>query len=339
MAWPYLFSATFDTGDTSEFDSETDTGSLLDVVHYSTLAALPGAPAPFHGAYCMRIQPGDTNDHTVTEGDIDIADTATRWIRFALYVSRDFAATADDIFNIFEWQSSGATVEACISLQVTAATDEVEIAIADGTEASSGFTSLSKGVWHVIEALFTVDVTPGTGDVLELYVDGAQVQRVTGGAVAAAIGTGVLGTQGTLATTNAGYLLFDAFAFDDTRLALPQRWTTHRLFTTSAFAFVGPGCVENVKLLDGGSGDVICELYDTDVYNSSLTPIWRDRTSSANATSDAADVPIAFQRGCLVRLSGTLPGAILEIGRAVCWGSDGAVRSYGLRRTATPGNL
>lgn len=339
MSWPYIFSASFDVSDASEFDSEQDTGSLLDFPHYSTLAALPGAPSPFHGAYCMRITPGDTNDHTVTEGDIDIADTATRWIRFALYVSRDFAATADDIFNIFEWQSAGAVVEACIGMQITAATDEVEIGIADGTAVSSGWTSLSKGIWHVIEALFTVDVTPGTGDVLELYVDGGQVQRVTGGNVAAAISTALLGTQDTLSTTNTGYLLFDEFAFDDTRLSLSQRWTTHRLFTTSAFAFVGPGCIENVKILDGGSGDVICELFDTDVYSASMTPIWRDRTSTANVNVDAADVPIEFSRGCLVRLSGTLPGAIINMGRAAAWGSDGAVRSYGLRRTSAPGNL
>ena len=340
MAFPYIFSSSFDTGDATEWSGgETDTGSLLDFPHYTTLATIPGASAPYRGAYCMRIQPGDTNDHTVDEAAIDIADTATRHARFALYVSSDFAATADDIFNIFEFQQAGGTVEAVISLQITASTDLVDIAIADGTEASSGFTPLIKGVWHVIEALFTVDVTPGTNGVLTLYVDGAQVQNVTGHNQAAAIGLGVLGTQNTLSTTDTGFLLFDEFAFDDTRLGITQRFHTHRMITTSAFLFVGSGCIDNVKILDGGSGDVLVELYDTDVYSASLTPVWLDRTSSANVNVDAADMPVQFSRGCLAIVAGTTPGVSFNIGRANGWGSDGAIRTHAAKRVAAPGDI
>ena len=340
MAFPYIFESSFDTGDATEWSGgETDTGSLLDFPHYTDLAAIPGASAPYRGAYCMRIQPGDTNDHTVDEAGIDIADTATRYVRFALYVSSDFAATADDIFNIFEWQQAGGTVEAVISLQVTAATDLVDIAIADGTEASSGFAPLTKGVWHIIEALFTVDVTPGTGGVLTLYVDGAQYQNVTGHNQAAAIGLGVLGTQNTLSTTDTGFLLFDEFAFDDTRLGITHRFHTHRLITTSAFLFVGPGRIDNIKLLDGGSGDVLVELYDTDVYSASLTPVWLGRTVVNNTHVDAADVPVEFSRGCLAIVAGTTPGAQFTLGRAVGWGSDGAIRTYASKRVPAPGNI
>ena len=66
----------------------------------------------------MRIQPGDTNDHTIGDGTIDIADTATGWLRFALYISTDFAATANDDFNIFEWQQAAGTVEASMGLRI-----------------------------------------------------------------------------------------------------------------------------------------------------------------------------------------------------------------------------
>ncbi len=337
MSFPYLFTSTFDTGNNSEWDSESDTGSLLDFPHYSTLCAIPGAPAPYRGAYCMRIQPGDTNDHVLVEGDIDVADGSTGWVRFALYISTDFAATADDIFNIYEWQQAGGTVEASVSLQITASTDVVEIATGDGAEASTGWTFLSKGVWHVIESMITVS-TGGTG-VLDLYVDGARVQNLTSQTHAAAVGGGVLGTQNTLDTTDTGYLLFDQFVFDETRAAITHRFHTHQLVTRSAFPFVGPGKVSNLKLLDGGSGDVTCELYDTDVYSSSLTPVWRERTNANNTNVDAADVPIEFSRGCLMLLGGTSPGAIVNVGRAVGWGSDGAIKAYAARRTAAPGNI
>lgn len=331
MAFPYIFPANFDTGDNSEWDSESDTGSLLDFPHFTTLAAVPGASAPYRGAYCMRITPGDTNDHTLTEGDIDIADTVTRWIRFALYISTDFAATANDTFNIFEFQQGGGTVEASLGLRITATTDLMEIGIGDGT-APTDFASISKGVWHVVEVRMLVST--GTAGTLTLLVDGAQHVALTGLTNAAAVGQGVLGTQDTLSTTNAGFLLFDAFVFDDTRQAITNRFDEHRLIAGSAFLFVGPGTIDNAKILDGGSGDVVMQLCDTDVYTSSLTPVWQDRTTTNNASVDAADVPVEFSRGCLALLSGTLPGANLKIGSAVGWGSDGAIRSYAARRTA-----
>ena len=69
----------------------------------------------------MRIQMGDTNDHTLTEGDIDIADATTRSFRFYLYLSPNIVATADDTFNIFELQQTGgATTEASLGLRITA---------------------------------------------------------------------------------------------------------------------------------------------------------------------------------------------------------------------------
>ena len=333
MSLPYIFSASFDTGDNSEWDSEADTGSKLDFVHYTELARLPNAPAPYRGAYCMRIQPGDTNVHTVTAGDINIADTATAWARFALYVSKDFAATADDIFNIFEFQQAGGTPEGVVGLQVIAATDEVGIGIKDGT-APTVFVHLSKGKWHVIEVMYTVDVAAGTDAVLTLYLDGQQVATETGGNSAAAIGTGVLGTQDTLSTTNAGYLLFDEFAFDDTRASLTHRFAEHRIITASSFLFMGSGTIGNVKIIDTGGGDVVLELYDVDEYSASSEPRWYGKTITASVDVDAADVPIEFTRGCLAVLSGTLPAAQFQISSATGWGSDGAIKTHAVNRRA-----
>ena len=338
MAFPYIYSASFDTGDATEWSGgETDTGALLDFPHYTDLAAIPGASAPYRGAYCMRIQPGDTNDHTVLEAAIDIADAATAFVRFALYISTDFAATADDDFNIFEWQQTDGTVEASMGLRITASTDEVTIGVGDGTAPAAYPGVLLKGVWHVIEASLLVS-TGGTGT-MELFIDGASVQSLTSQTHAAAVGQGVLGTQDTLATTDTGFLLFDEFAFDDTRLGITQRFHTHRMITTSSFLFVGPGRIENIKLLDGGSGNVLVEVYDTDVYSASLTPIWIDRTATNNVNVDAADMPVEFSRGCLAILAGTLPGASFTIGRASGWGSEGAIRTYAGKRVPAPGDI
>jgi hypothetical protein len=84
MAFPYIFEENFELGTKGDFDTETDTGSLLDFPHYSTLANIKNAPMPYRGAYCARIILGDTNDHTLTEGAIDIADEGTASVRFYL---------------------------------------------------------------------------------------------------------------------------------------------------------------------------------------------------------------------------------------------------------------
>lgn len=341
------FAASFDTGDNSQWDSETDTGSLLDFPHYTTLAAVPGRPMPYRGAYCMRIAPGDTNDHTVTEGDIDVATGATGWCRWAMYISTDFAATANDEFSIFQWQQAGGTVEAHVALEITASTDAVVIGGADGAgDISSTAVTIPKGVWHIVETMLTVETTAGcSGDgVLDVYLNGARILNATSQTHGGAVGQGVLGTQDTAATTNAGYILFDDFVFSDTRYYPTSRFHTHRIVTSDSFLFVGPGRVDNVKIIDDGGGDNEMELYDTDVYSASLEPRWRGRTVTANTDVDAADVPIEFTRGCLVRFpagggGGRVVAGEFNIGRAVGWGSDGAIRNYAHNRKPTPGNV
>ncbi len=341
MAFPWLFESNFEQGTNAEWDSESDTGGLLDVVHYTTLAAIPGMGVPFRGAYCMRIACGDTNDHTVTEGDLDIADTATAWVRFYLFISKDFAATADDIFNIFEWQQAGGTVEAVISLQITAATDVVDIAIADGTEASSGFTELTKGVWHHIEALFTVDVTPGTDGVLTLFVDGGQVQTVTGHNQAAAVGSGTLGTQNTESTTT-GTLLFDQFVFDDLQIfPFKRRFPETLMLTKSQHIFVGNGRIDNITLLSGDtSSDALIKVFDTDNadVNDASNIVAELHNTAASEIVDPAGMPVRVTRGAYVQIGGTVedfgPRALVQIGAANGWGSAGAIRNYAAGRTA-----
>lgn len=335
MAFPYIFEANFEGGTNAEFDSESDTGSRLDFPHYTTLAQIPGMPAPYRGAYCMRIVMGDTNDHTLIEGDIDIADTVTRYSRFMLYVGTDVAATADDTFNIYEVQGTANAVENAVGLRITASTDVVEIGV--GNTAPTVFSVIPKGKWLSVE-LISVIQTGGTGTAT-LQVDGGQVAQVTT-LTNTAVLRGVLGTQDTLSTTT-GTLLFDQFAFDDTQLyPITQRFTETVFVTKSGHLFVGAGRVENASLLAGAATDGVLSIYDTDTANTN--DVHNLKLELKNVTNsdivDPAGVPIDLYRGCYVTLAGTTPRAMVKISPRHHF-SDGAIRAYGQRRKARAQNV
>ena len=207
MAHPWLFESNFEAGTNAEWDSEGDTGSKLDFPHFSTLARVPKLAMPYRGAYCMRVdlRPGDTNDHTLTEGDIDIADGATRYFRFALFASEDFTATADDSFNIFELQQDDGTREVSMGMRVTASTNQLDIGVGDGV-APSSYVGFPRGRWVIVE--WEVKVSTSDAGTSILYLDGASVISLASLDQAAAVGQGVFGTQDTLSTTT-GTLLFD----------------------------------------------------------------------------------------------------------------------------------
>ena len=339
MAFPFLFASNWESGTNAEWDTETDTGSLLDFPHYSTLANIPGAPAPFRGAYCMRINCGDTNDHTLTEGDIDIADAGTAYFRWYMFVHKDFTATANDVFNIFELQQAGGTVEMSVSMQITASTNLLEIGFGDGTAQSSFVTWPARGKWICVELLATVS-TGGSG-VATLFLDGTQVQTATTLTQAAAVGQGVLGTQNTLSTTT-GMLFFDQFVMDDARIyPISVRFPHEVLLTKSSHVFVGQGTVENVSLMSGAATDNIVSLFDTDVANTNdASNVRVELKNTANSELvDPAGTPAHFQRGCYVSLSGTNPRALVKVGNAQGYWGDGRIKQHGANRKAAPGGF
>lgn len=338
MAFPYGFEETFELGTLGDFDTESDTGSKLDYPHYSTLVNVKDAPMPFRGAYCARIILGDTNDHTLTEGSIDIADAGTGYVRFYMYVSPDFTATADDVFNIFEFQQAGGTIEMSLSMQITAATNLLEIGFGDGTVASSFVTYHYRGEWVCVELLATVSTT-GSG-VATLFIDGTQVQTTTSLTQAAAVGQGVLGTQNTLSTTT-GTIYFDQFVFDDTRIGLiPIRYPESVLLTKSGHVFVGAGELDNVTLLSGAASDNVLTIFDTDVagtthgFNAKLEL----KNVAGGDPVDPAGVPVNVQRGCFVQLTGTNPRAMVNIKHAQGYWSTGRIKQHAAKRIPAPGN-
>jgi hypothetical protein len=342
MAFPWIYQSNFETGAlTTGGDWDSTTGSLISAAHYATLAQIPGAPAPFRGAYCMRVNltGGTTADQTVTEGDIDIADAGTGYFRWYMYVSSDFTATADDIFNIFELQQAGGTVEMSVSMQITAATNLLEIGFGDGTAQSSFVAWPARGKWVCVELLATVS-TAGAG-VATLFLDGTQVQTATSLTQAAAVGQGVLGTQNTLSTTT-GSLYFDQFVMDDARVyPISVRFPHEVLLTKSGHVFVGSGTVENVSLMSGAATDCVLSIFDTDVGSTNdANNVKLELRNTANSELvDPAGVPVYCQRGCYVSLSGTNPRAIVKIGWAQGYWSDGRIKQHGAKRKAAPGGF
>ena len=337
MAFPWIFASNFEAGTNAEWDSETDTGSKLSFPHYSALSCRADLTVgPYRGAYCAMVDltTGDTNDHTLTEGDIDIADAATRYFRFYLYVSSSFTGTADDTFNIFELQQAGGTIEMSLSMRITAATNLLEIGFGDSTVAANFVTYPARGRWACIELLATVS-TGGAG-VATLFLDGTQIQTETSSTQAAAVGQGVLGTQNTLSTTT-GVILFDQFIMDDLRVyPIKDRFPDDLLITQNQHIFVGEGYIENASLLSGAGTDCVLTLFDTDTADT--TDASNIRLELKNVTNndivDPAGVPCHFKRGCYAVLSGTTPSsrAMLKIGRAQGYRSDGAIRNLGARR-------
>lgn len=303
MAFPYTFEANFEQGSNAEWDSESDTGSLLDFPHYAVLAKDPAAPIPYRGAYCMRVDlsGGDTNDHTVTEGDIDIADAGTAYFRWYMWVSNDFTATADDVFSIFELQQGGGTVEQTVGMQITAATGLLEIGVGDGT-APSSYVTFPRGRWVCVELLSTIS-TGGSG-AMTLFLDGTSVIALTSLTQAAAVGQGVLGTQLTLATTT-GKIYFDSFVMDEDRLyPLGDRYPSHIPVTKSGHVFVGPGEVDGAAIMSVTSGNTM-ELFDTDTADT-VTQGTAIATMTYGSVTGVTG-PFYFKRGCYVSLGGTNP--------------------------------
>lgn len=340
MSFPWIFESNFEQGTNGEWDTETDTGSKLDFPHYSTFVRRSDIKTiPYRGAYCAMIDlsSGDTNDHTLTEGDIDIADAATRYFRWYMYVSNNFTATADDTFNIFELQQVGGTVEQSVGMRVTAATNVLEIGIGDGT-APTSFAAFPRGRWVCVELLSTISTT-GSG-AMTLFLDETSVIALTGQTQAAAVGQGVLGTQDTLSTTT-GVILLDQFVMDDARIyGLPIRYPEDLFITKTCHVFVGQGKIENVTLLSGGAADNVLQVFDTDVNNTNH--VGRTKLElkniAANETVDPAGVPVLVQRGAYVVLSGTNPRAIVKIGSAQGYFGEGRIRQHAAARIAAPGN-
>lgn len=344
MAFPFIFEANFETGDSSDWDSETDTASQLDFPHYTELARFPWhTAAPYRGAYCMRVQlTGGTADAFVTEGAIDIALDTNRFVLFAIWISPDFTATADDTINILELQSTGPVVEVTFGLRVVAATNAINFGIGETAPTSFGSIDIERGVWYFVELDITLDDGASDDGTIDLYVtkeDDKASTTVHATQVSdldqAAVIQGVLGVQNQLATTT-GTILFDHFQFDDTRLdAVRDRFRQTHNLTKSGHVFVGPGAIDHLSITSGAGSDNVVTLYDTDEGSTSFYKTTIRLSNTANNETLISDLPVDVTKGCYAELSGTNPRAIVKFSKTSAYGSPGAIRGFA-KRGQTP---
>lgn len=340
MAFPFLSEENFETGTRGHFDAETDTETRLDFPHYSALSRVPGLPAPYRGAYCMRVNlanDGTPADAYVQEtGSWDTAaDGSAIYFRWKLFVTNNITMANTNEFAIHQLWSSTDTVEGGVYINFTTA-NGLRIGIGDAS--ASSFAPLTTGVWHTVEVLYTIDNDVANDGTIDAWLDGGALTQVTG-LDQAAITSGVLGVLGQDAGTTAGTVLFDQVVADDERIyPISDRWTQEIKITKDQHVFVGTGIVDNVTLVSGAATDCTLDLYDTDIgatNDASNVKLHLNNTAN-NEMVDPAGVPVQFTRGCFVSLGGTNPYAIVKLRSAKAWGSDGAVRSHGIKRRPHP---
>ena len=345
MAYPYLSNANFEDGTKGHFDSESDSANRLDFAHYSQLAQIPGLGMPWRGAYCVRVDLSASTTDAYLQEDTswDLAAAGSIYFRFKIWISRDIVMANNDQFNILKLQSAGPVDEVVAGLIYTTA-GGLKFGVGETAITSSSY--IPRGEWVDVEVKAVIDSGAGNDGTIDYWINGTAGTQVAS-LDQAAITQGRFGVMGQDAGTTAGNILLDNIVADDARIypTTPEgRFPESMFFTTSGHAWVGNGVLENVSLVTGGT-DNILEIYDTDTGNTN--DISKRRvyltTSTANEVVDQAGMPITLTRGCYIKLSGTQgaggPFAIVKVGRAVGWGSDGAVRNYGQRRKQLIGNV
>lgn len=337
MAFPFLSETLFEAGTRDHFDATSDTQSHLTFPHYSVLAQVPGMPAPYRGAYCMQadLSKGTTDAYIQETGSWDTSAAGTIWFRWMLWVDKNLTMANNDEFAIHQLWSSTNTVESTVVINYTTANG---LRIGVGELTGSQFLPLPQGKWVCVELKAVIDSGVGNDGTLDLYLDGAHATQVTA-LDQGAITSGVMGTIGVDAGTTTGKILFDWVISDDAQIfPRDRRYSTAFLMTVSGHAFVGPGSLENVTLLSGAGTDNVLQVFDTDVANTndSFDTMIELKNTANNETVDPAQAPVQFIRGCYVKLAGTNPRALVKIAPGSAWGSDGAVRGYGLRRVDQP---
>lgn len=343
MAFPLLMEEGFELGTDGAFDAESDTDSKLTFSHYAALARTPGLPMPYRGAYCMTIDlsVGTAAAYVQETGALDSALGAdgTAYIRFYHYfgapnragnVRQDPVMANNDIFGIFQAWSSTNTVEATFGIEYTTANGFRYFINETAAASGASYAALPLHQWNLIELFLTIDDGVGNDGTIDAWVNGSALTQITG-LDQGAITSVVLGAMNLDAGTTRGYMAFDEFAADDTRLyGYAERFPQTIMMRTSGHAFVGPGTIDNISLLSGAGTDNVIEVYDTDeaeLNDATRVPVELKNTAN-NELVDPAGMPIRVQRGAYVNFTGTNPRTIVKICNAPLYGAEGAMRRY-----------
>jgi len=343
MAFPYLLYEAFEDGTNGVFNSETDTGERLAVTHYSELARLGDCAMPWRGAYALRVdlKKGVQNAYLQEDDDFDTALDGTIYVKWRMWVSPDITMANNDQFFLFKLQATGPVDEAVCAIQYTTANG---LQIGVGGAQATAFLGMSTGKWVDVEIKSVIDDGASNDGTVQLWVDGV-ASTVVGELDQDAIIQAQFGVIGQDAGTTAGTILFDHIIADDTRIYPThndQRWDYNQVvLADNQHLFIGPGCLENIQLITAGTDNVL-QCWDTDTGTTNdLNRLKVElKTSTAAEIVDPAGMPVKFTRGCYVVITGTTAAkAIARIGYVAAWGSEAAVKNYGLKRKALPQNV
>lgn len=343
MAFPWLSFEGFELGTRGTFDATSDASSKITFPQYATLAGIPGAPAPYRGAYAMMVNlaPATTTAYVQETGAWDTAQAGTIWFRYQFWIGGSPTMANNDEFSIFQLWSGASTVEAAVVINYTTANG---YRIGVGETGGSQYLPFSLNAWHTVEVGAVIDSGANNGT-LDLYLDGAAATQITG-LTQAAITSGVLGVIGQDSGTTRGLVLFDDVLADDAQIYQNvQRFPITFPVTASQHVFVGPGHIDTAALLSTGASDTMI-LYDTDAANANDAQSFVVELN--NAIHSAAEGPYSFLRGCYAVLSGTNPRGTVTLTQhnsqhdahgPVAYGGDGAIRTYGAKRVARAQNV
>lgn len=338
MAYPWLVSVNFESGDGTNTDNETDTGSLLDFPHYTELAR--HGMTPYRGSYCMRwftnSDTGDTNDHTVRIDAVNIGEDVTAFFAFKLYLGKDLRFTAnDDILLVQFEETEDTTTGASLFLRMINSTDVISLALGDGTTIdTTTLAEIKRGRWYDVEVKMKADLQ-GAGT-LDLYLDrGINSLISLSSLTMAPVVDALIGTSGT-ETTTAGTILFDDIRFDDGQIYGDlERYGVHNYrmanvsgTTQSDHPIIGPGKFS--CMVTGTSTDGVLKLYDSDGVPNRLQPFLTIKNTTANVMTPGHDI-FEVSHGVFATLTGTNAEAYFSIDQGGML-SDGAMINRGLAR-------
>lgn len=341
-AWPWLYDESFEGSDQGNFDAiSPDPYTSARFAHYSYLASRSDIKAaPYRGAYCwMKDLSVDTTDHYVQEtGAFDVAADGTIFTRFYLYLSPVLTMANSDEFAVMQHWAGASTVEAGVYVNYTTANG---YRLGIGETSASSFLPISLGEWHCVELKANVDAGGGNDGTLDGWLDGGAFTQVTGldqGVFTSAV-FGVIGQD---AGTSRGVVLIDEIAAASQRLfPIVDRFPEQRIVTEDAHVFVGEGEILDLTLMAGAATNNIAYVYDTDTGrdgaggdNDDTNFVARvtNLTNAETVPSPFHNEPIRVKRGAYIVLEGTNPRAVVHIGRAQGYWSDGRIRDHGARR-------
>lgn len=347
MAFPFLGEENFELGTRGSFDAISNGNTKITFAHASDLAAIPGLPAPFRGAYVMQLNLalGTTDAYVQETGDYDTSASGTIYNRFYVWfggATGSLPVMADtDIFGIFQLWSGTNTPEGTVGIEYTTANGYRWFVNETAASSGAAYIPLVLNKWTCIELKSVIDSGGGNDGTLTMTVDGQAATAITA-VDQGAITSAVYGAVGMDAGTTRGYLLFDQIVADDAQVyPINVRYPDTLLFTKSGHAFIGPGKIANVTLMSGAGTDNVCTIFDTDVasvLDASNTKVELKNTANTEMV-DPAGMPVYVNRGAYIQISGTNPRALIQIERATAYGSDGAVRTYAASRKPTPRNV